>query len=234
MPVPTPHITAKEGEFAPTVLLPGDPLRALFIAENYLADARLVNPVRGVNGYTGSYQGKPVSVMASGMGIPSMGIYSHELFAFYGVRRILRIGTAGAIADDLQVGDVVLGMGACTNSNFLGQFQLPGTFAPIASYHLLQAAVQKAQELGIPTRVGNLFSSDTFYDDANSLAQWKKMGVLAVEMESAALYANAARLGGEALCICTISDCPFTGASATAEERQTSYRRMMELALALA
>ena len=234
MSVPTAHNTAKAGEFAPTVLLPGDPLRAQFIAETYLASPKLVNPVRGVNGYTGLYQGKPVSVMASGMGSPSMGIYSHELFAFYGVRRILRIGTAGAIAEDLQVGDVVLGMGACTNSNFLSQFQLPGTFAPIASYPLLQAAVEKARELNIPTRVGNLFSSDTFYDDSNSLGAWQKMGVLAVEMESAALYANAARLGGEALCICTISDCPFTGASASAEERQTGYRRMMELALALA
>ena len=232
--VPTPHITAAKGDFADTVLMPGDPLRSKFIAENFLEEPRLVNAVRGVNGYTGRYRGKRVSVMASGMGIPSIGIYSYELFQFYGVERILRVGTAGAIADGLRIGDLVLGMTACTNSNYAAQFRLPGTYAPAAAFRLLEQAVGTARQLDLTPHVGSVFSSDTFYDDAGSLAEWRKMGVLAVEMEAAALYMNAARAGREALAILTISDCPFTGEASTAEERQNSYTNMMRLALEIA
>lgn len=232
MSVPTPHISAQKGEFAKTVLMPGDPLRAKFIAETFLEKARLVNNVRGIGGYTGFYQGKEVSVMASGMGMPSMGIYSYELFHFYEVDHIIRIGTAGAIRADLKLRDVVAGMGACTNSSFAKQYQLPGDYAPIASYRMLQTAVDTAKQQGIDLIVGNLYSSDTFYDEReDSLLRWQKMGVLAVEMEAAALYMNAALSGKEALAICTISDCPLTGESSTSEERQSSFTRMMEIAL---
>lgn len=232
--IPTPHITARADDFAKTVLMPGDPLRAKFIADTYLENARLVNGVRGINGFTGEYKGKRVSVMASGMGIPSIGIYSYELYNFYDVDNIIRIGSAGAISEKLKVRDIVIGMGACTNSNFADQFNLPGTFAPIASYELMQRAVAQAEKLGVTPAVGNLLSSDTFYDDSNSLKQWQKMGVLAVEMESAGLYLNAARAGKNALCICTISDCPLTGEACTAEERQLSFTQMMEIALEIA
>ena len=231
---PTPHINAKPGDFGKTVLMPGDPLRSKFIAENFLEDPVLVNGVRGINGYTGMYNGKIVSVMASGMGIPSIGIYSYELFNFYNVENIIRIGSAGAISDEVNLRDIVIGQGACTNSNYASQFNLPGTYAPIASYKLLKQAVDFAQDAGVNYKVGNLFSSDTFYDDAASLSDWRKMGVLAVEMESAALYMNAARAGKNALCICTISDCPFTGESCTAEERQNTFTDMMEIALKIA
>lgn len=232
MSVPTPHINAQKGEFAKTVLMPGDPLRAKFIAETFLEKARLVNNVRGIGGYTGFYQGKEVSVMASGMGMPSMGIYSYELFHFYEVDHIIRIGTAGAIRADLKLRDVVAGMGACTNSSFAKQYQLPGDYAPIASYRMLQTAVDTAKQQGIDLIVGNLYSSDTFYDEReDSLLRWQKMGVLAVEMEAAALYMNAALSGKEALAICTISDCPLTGESSTSEERQSSFTQMMEIAL---
>lgn len=232
MSVPTPHISAQKGEFAKTVLMPGDPLRAKFIAETFLEKARLVNNVRGIGGYTGFYQGKEVSVMASGMGMPSMGIYSYELFHFYEVDHIIRIGTAGAIRADLKLRDVVAGMGACTNSSFAKQYQLPGDYAPIASYRMLQTAVDTAKQQGIDLIVGNLYSSDTFYDErGDSLLRWQKMGVLAVEMEAAALYMNAALSGKEALAICTISDCPLTGESSTSEERQSSFTQMMEIAL---
>ena len=232
MSVPTPHISAQKGEFAKTVLMPGDPLRAKFIAETFLEKARLVNNVRGIGGYTGFYQGKEVSVMASGMGMPSMGIYSYELFHFYEVDHIIRIGTAGAIRADLKLRDVVAGMGACTNSSFAKQYQLPGDYAPIASYRMLQTAVDMAKQQGIDLIVGNLYSSDTFYDEReDSLLRWQKMGVLAVEMEAAALYMNAALSGKEALAICTISDCPLTGESSTSEERQSSFTQMMEIAL---
>ena len=232
MSVPTPHISAQKGEFAKTVLMPGDPLRAKFIAETFLEKARLVNNVRGLGGYTGFYQGKEVSVMASGMGMPSMGIYSYELFHFYEVDHIIRIGTAGAIRADLKLRDVVAGMGACTNSSFAKQYQLPGDYAPIASYRMLQTAVDTAKQQGIDLIVGNLYSSDTFYDEReDSLLRWQKMGVLAVEMEAAALYMNAALSGKEALAICTISDCPLTGESSTSEERQSSFTQMMEIAL---
>ena len=232
MSVPTPHISAQKGEFAKTVLMPGDPLRAKFIAETFLEKARLVNNVRGIGGYTGFYQGKEVSVMASGMGMPSMGIYSYELCHFYEVDHIIRIGTAGAIRADLKLRDVVAGMGACTNSSFAKQYQLPGDYAPIASYRMLQTAVDTAKQQGIDLIVGNLYSSDTFYDEReDSLLRWQKMGVLAVEMEAAALYMNAALSGKEALAICTISDCPLTGESSTSEERQSSFTQMMEIAL---
>ena len=232
--IPTPHNSANIDDFAKTVLMPGDPLRAKFIAENFLEDPVLVNGVRGINGYTGMYNGKIVSVMASGMGIPSIGIYSYELFNFYNVENIIRIGSAGAISDEVNLRDIVIGQGACTNSNYASQFKLPGTYAPIASYKLLKQAVDFAQDAGVNYKVGNLFSSDTFYDDAASLSDWRKMGVLAVEMESAALYMNAARAGKNALCICTISDCPFTGESCTAEERQNTFTDMMEIALKIA
>ncbi len=232
--IPTPHNSANIDDFAKTVLMPGDPLRAKFIAENFLEDPVLVNGVRGINGYTGMYNGKIVSVMASGMGMPSIGIYSYELFNFYNVENIIRIGSAGAISDEVNLRDIVIGQGACTNSNYASQFNLPGTYAPIASYKLLKQAVDFAQDAGVNYKVGNLFSSDTFYDDAASLSDWRKMGVLAVEMESAALYMNAARTGKNALCICTISDCPFTGESCTAEERQNTFTDMMEIALKIA
>lgn len=232
--IPTPHNSANIDDFAKTVLMPGDPLRAKFIAENFLEDPVLVNGVRGINGYTGMYNGKIVSVMASGMGMPSIGIYSYELFNFYNVENIIRIGSAGAISDEVNLRDIVIGQGACTNSNYASQFNLPGTYAPIASYKLLKQAVDFALDAGVNYKVGNLFSSDTFYDDAASLSDWRKMGVLAVEMESAALYMNAARAGKNALCICTISDCPFTGESCTAEERQNTFTDMMEIALKIA
>ena len=233
--IPTPHIAAKEGDFAKTVLMPGDPLRAKFIAETFLTDAVLVNNVRGVNGYTGYYNGKRVSVMASGMGIPSMGIYSYELFNFYDVDNIIRIGTAGSIHPDLKIRNVVLAMGACTDSNYGAQYELPGTFAPIASFELLRKAVKVIEEMGnIGYKVGNVVSSDVFYSDRQTTAAWQKMGALAIEMESAALYMNAARAGKNALTICTISDSLVTGEVTTAEERQTSFDDMMKIALEIA
>ena len=233
--IPTPHIAAKEGDFAKTVLMPGDPLRAKFIAETFLTDAVLVNNVRGVNGYTGYYNGKRVSVMASGMGIPSMGIYSYELFNFYDIDNIIRIGTAGSIPPDLKIRNVVLAMGACTDSNYGAQYELPGTFAPIASFELLRKAVKVIEEMGnIGYKVGNVVSSDVFYSDRQTTAAWQKMGALAIEMESAALYMNAARAGKNALTICTISDSLVTGEVTTAEERQTSFDDMMKIALEIA
>lgn len=235
MSIPTPHNSAKLGDFAPTVLMPGDPLRSKFIAETFLENAQLVNNVRGVQGYTGSYKGKQVSVMASGMGMPAIGIYSYELFNFYDVQNIIRIGSAGAIHPDLKLLDIVVGIGACTDSNYASQFGLPGSFAPIADFHLASRAYQTAVNLGARVMAGNLLSSDKFYDDSASLATWQKMGVLAVEMESAALYMNAARAGKKALCICTISDTPLVGgAECSAEERQSSFTKMMEIALEIA
>ena len=193
----TPHNSAAKGEIAKTVLMPGDPLRAQFIAENFLTDAKLVNNVRGIHGYTGTYQGVPVSVMASGMGMPSMGIYSHELFAFYDVENIIRIGSAGAMTERLKLRDVVAAQAACTNSNYIAQFGMPGTFAPIADFELLETAVAIAREKGVRMPVGNVLSSDNFYDASGKTMDWAKMGVLCAEMESAALYANAAYLGPE-------------------------------------
>ena len=233
--VPTPHNAAKKGEIAKTVLMPGDPLRAKFIAETYLENVTCFNTVRNMLGFTGTYKGRPVSVMGGGMGMPSGGIYTYELFNFYGVENIIRIGSAGGLADTVQLRDVVAGMGACTNSSFAEQYRLPGTYAPIADYGLLSRAVKVAEELGIPMKVGNVLSSDTFYDDnEDALPAWKKMGVLAVEMEAAALYMNAARAGKNALCLLTISDRPLAGESLPAEERQTGFTQMMEIALALA
>lgn len=232
---PTPHNGAKPGEIAETVLMPGDPLRAKYIAENYLTEARCFNTVRNMLGYTGTYRGKPVSVMGGGMGMPSVGIYTYELFNFYGVENIIRVGSAGGLAENVHVRDVVAAMGACTNSNYAAQYRLPGTFAPIADYGLLSRAMKAADGLGVRTVVGNVLSSDTFYDDdETALKSWTRMGVLAVEMEAAALYMNAARAGKHALCLLTISDCPLTGESLSAEERQTGFRQMMELALSLA
>ncbi|MDR1664290.1 MAG: purine-nucleoside phosphorylase [Clostridiales bacterium] len=234
MPIPTPHITAASGDYAKTVLMPGDPLRAKFIAENYLQDAREVNNVRGMLGYTGTYKGKAVSVQGSGMGMPSMGIYSYELFNFYEVENIIRIGSAGGMKLDLNLGDIVLGLGVCTNSKYADNYLLPGNYAPIASYALVQKAQRSADALGIRLVVGNLLSTDTFYDDnENALKSWLKMGVLAVEMEAAALYMNAARANKNALCICTISDTIFTGKAMPADERRTSFTQMMELALGM-
>ena len=232
---PTPHNHAKSGDIAKTVLMPGDPLRAKYIAETYLEDVVCFNTVRNMFGYTGTYKGKRVSVMGGGMGIPSIGIYSYELFSFYDVDAIIRIGSAGGIGDDVQVRDVVIGMGASTNSNFAAQYKLPGTFAPIADFGLLRKAVEVAEEKNIDVKVGNILSSDTFYDDnkeANSL--WKKMNVLCVEMEAAGLYMNAARLGKKALCMLTISDHVFTGESLSAEDRQNTFNDMMEIALEIA
>lgn len=233
--VPTPHITANYGDFAETVLMPGDPLRAKFIADNFLKDAKLVNNVRGVNGYTGTYNGKRVSVMASGMGQPSIGIYSYELFNFYGVKNIIRIGSCGSFDKDLHVRDIIIALGACTNGNYAIQYNLPGTFCPIADFNLAKRAAELCEKAGVNYKVGNIFSSDMFYDDMNSGMQWAKMGVLGVEMESAALYCNAARAGKSALCICTVSDSFLhPEENTTAEERQNSFTQMMKIALELA
>jgi purine-nucleoside phosphorylase len=221
------------GDIAKTVLMPGDPLRAKFIAETYLEDVVQYNTVRNMFGYTGTYKGKRISVQGHGMGIPSIGIYTYELFNFYDVDNIIRIGSAGAIDDDVHLRDIVIAMGACTDSNYGHQFELPGTFAPIASYKLLSKAVEVAKQQGVNYKVGNILSSDAFYDDSNSMIKWRKMGVLAVEMEASALYMNAARAGKNALCILTISDCPLSGEATSAEERQTTFTQMMEIALQL-
>ncbi len=232
MSVPTPHISAKSGDFAKTVLMPGDPLRAKLIAEKYLDEAVLVNEVRGMLGYTGKYKGVPVSVMASGMGMPSIGIYSYELFNFYDVDNIIRIGSAGALSPDLDLYDIVVAMGTCTNSNFASQYGLNGTYAPIASFTLLSAFVDTCKKLDIVPHVGNILTSDAFYSaDSTCNEKWQSMGVLAVEMEAAALYMNAAKAKKNALAVCTISDCPFKGTETTAEERQNSFEEMMTAAL---
>lgn len=229
----TPHNSAVPGDFAKTVLMPGDPLRARFIAEEFLTNARLVNNVRGINGYTGEYRGVPVSVMASGMGMPSIGIYSYELYSEYGVENILRVGSAGAIAPEVHLRDIILAIGACTNSHFAMQYGLAGTFAPVASYTLLRTAADLATDRRLPCHVGSLLSSDTFYDEnAGTVnAAWAKMGVLAIEMEAAALYMTAARLGRNALAICTVSDSLVTGEALPAIERQNSFTDMISLAL---
>ena len=238
---PTPHIAAAPGDFGKTVLMPGDPLRSKFIAENFLENPVLVNNVRGVQGYTGTYKGVKVSVMASGMGMPAIGIYSHELFNGYGVENIIRVGSAGAIQEHIHLYDLVIAQGACTDSNWARQFHLPGTFAPIASYELLSKAVEASLELGATYHVGNVNSSDTFYGDhagvpegLDSLYGLKKMGVMALEMEAAALYMNAARYGKRGLCICTISDHILTGEETTSEQRQNSFTTMMKVALEVA
>ena len=231
----TAHNQANLGDFAKTVLMPGDPLRAKFVAENYLDNFRQVNSVRGMLGFTGTYKGKEVSVMGSGMGIPSIGIYSYELFNFYDVDNIIRIGSAGAYSEDVKIRDIVLGMGACTDSNYANQFKLPGTFAPIADFGLLLKAYEAAKKKGIDPKVGNIVSSDTFYDnDPDDYKKWKDMGVLAVEMEAAAIYINAAKAKKHALCILTISDHIVTKEETTSEEREKTFTDMMEIALELA
>ena len=227
----TPHIKAEKGDFAKTVLMPGDPLRAKYIAEKYLENAVLVNDVRGMLGYTGTYKNKPVSVMASGMGMPSMAIYSYELFKFFDVENIIRIGTAGAISDKLGLRDIVMAMSACTNSNFANQYGLSGNIAPTANFELLKKAFETAERLNKKVYVGSVYTTDIFYDDNDNLADWRKLGILATEMECAALYLNAARLGKNALCICTISDCPLTGESCSSDEREKTFNDMMEIAL---
>lgn len=233
--IPTPHIGAKLGEIANTVLMPGDPLRAKFIAENFLEDVIQFNTVRNMFGYTGTYKGKRVSVMGGGMGMPSIGIYSYELFNFYNVENIIRIGTAGSLSEKVHLRDVVIGLGASTNSSYAMQYNLPGAFAPIASYELVRDAVDVASEKNINAVVGNILSSDTFYcADKTANEKWISMGILAVEMEAAALYMNAAEAGKKALCLLTISDCPLTGESLSAEERQNSFTQMMEIALEIA
>ena len=229
--IPTPHINAKKGDFAKTVLMPGDPLRAKYIAETYLENVREVTSVRNVLGFTGTYKGKEVSVMASGMGIPSISIYSYELFEGYDVENIIRVGTAGAMNKNLKIGDIVVGMGACTNSAVIKESGLKG-FAPIADYTLLHTLCSVAEKRGTSVTVGNLFSSDFFYGSGEDfLDKWSSVGTLAVEMEAAGLYLNAAKLGKKALAICTISDSLVTGEATSAEQRQTSFNEMMILAL---
>ncbi|MBQ2217844.1 MAG: purine-nucleoside phosphorylase [Firmicutes bacterium] len=231
----TPHNSAEKGAFAKTVLMPGDPLRAKFIAETYLEEPKLVNNVRSIQGYTGTYKGVPVSVMASGMGMPSMAIYSYELFNMYGVENILRVGSAGAVSMELKLRDIVLGQGACTSSSMQDNFGVHGHFAPIADFDLLRCAAQICEERGLRYKAGNLISSDIFYNDDPAFNQpFLNLGALAVEMEAAALYMNAARAGKRALAICTISDHVLTGEATSAEERQTTFNEMMELALEVA
>lgn len=233
--MPTPHNAAKMGDFAETVLMPGDPLRAKFIAENFLEDVVQVTGIRNMYGYTGYYKGKRVSVMGSGMGMPSIGIYSHELYTQYGVEKIIRIGSAGSYKKEAKLYDVVLAQGACTNSNWAHQYALPGTFSAIASFDLLQDAYKVAKENGVNVHVGNILSSDTFYEPtSDTWKKWEAMGVIAVEMESYALYCNAAKLGKKALCILTISDSFVDPAITTAEERQTAFKDMMKIALEIA
>ena len=227
----TAHIDANAGDFAKTVLMPGDPMRSKFIAENFLQDARLVNNVRGVQGYTGKYKGVDVSVMASGMGAPSVAIYSYELFKFFGVENIIRVGTAGGMSKDVHVRDVVIAQGASTDSAIGKSFGIPGSFAPIADYDLLQTAVDTAKEKNVRYTVGNVLTSDAFYSDVDATEAWVKMGVKAVEMEAAALYMNAARLDKKALCICTISNHLITGEELSATQRETEFTNMIEIAL---
>lgn len=235
MAVPTPHISAKPEDFGKTVLMPGDPLRSKWIAENFLENAVLVNDIRGVQGYTGYYKGKKVSVMASGMGMPSIGIYSYELFNFYNISSIIRVGSCGSFLADLKPRDIVVAMGACTNSNFADQYNLHGTFAPIADFGLLRRAVEECEKSGANFRVGNVLSTDVFYNDSFSDLDWAKMGVLGVEMEATALYCNAARAGKKALCICSVSD-SFIDPSLnlTGYERRTAFTKMIEIALEVA
>jgi len=232
---PTPHINSTPDKIAKTVLMPGDPKRALLVAKNFLENAQLFNDVRGVSGYTGKWKGVSVSVMASGMGMPSMGIYSYELYNAFDVENIIRIGSAGSMSEKVHVRDIVLGMGACTDSAYGSQFGLDGAFAPICDYGLLSDAVSIGESREMPIHVGNLLSSDIFYnDDPNRNVAWRKMNVLAVEMEAAALYMNAARASKKALAICTVSDSLVTGEALPAEEREKTFTQMIELALDVA
>ncbi len=231
----TPHIKAAPADFAKTVLMPGDPLRSKFVAETFLENPVLVNNVRGIQGYTGTYKGVPVSVMASGMGMPSIGIYSYELYNFFGVENIIRIGSAGGLAENVQLRDVLIGMGACTNSSYQEQYGLGGNFAPIADFGLLRKAVNEAEALGVRYQVGNLLSSDVFYNANPKFNDgWHRMGVLGVEMEAAALYMNAAYAGKKALAICTVSDHIIRGEALDADARQSTFTDMMTIALNIA
>ncbi len=231
---PTPHNGAKKGEIAKTVLMPGDPLRAKYIAETYLENPVKVTSVRNMLGFTGTYKGKEISVMGGGMGMPSMGIYSYELYHFYDVDQIIRIGSAGSLQDKVELMDVVIAMGACTDSNYAYQYGLPGTFAPIADYEFLARAAEAAGKQGTKAVVGNVLSSDIFYNaDSGVNDKWRNMGVLAVEMETAALYMNAAAAGKKALCMLTISDLVFGEEKLSAEERQLGFGKMIEIALEL-
>ncbi len=230
---PTPHIGAQFGEIAETVIMAGDPLRAKLMAEKFLDNPVQFNNVRGMLGFTGTYKGKRVSVMGHGMGMPSIGIYTYELYNFYGVKTIIRVGSAGSLQTDLHVGDLVIAMGACTNSNYASQYELPGTYAPIGDFQLLRTAADTCDRLGYRYQVGNVFSSDVFYAENAHNDKWISMGVLAVEMEIAALYMNAARSGNRALAICTISDHIITGEVTTAEERQNTFTKMMDVAFSL-
>ena len=230
--IPTPHIGAIEGQIAEKVIMAGDPLRAKFMAEMFLENPVQYNSVRGMLGYTGTYKGKRVSVQGHGMGIPSIGIYTYELYNFYGVKSIIRTGSAGAYDPSLKLGDVVIGMGACTDSNYAAQYALPGVYAPIADYDMVRAAVDKAEQLGVRYKVGNILSSDVFYNaDVTARDKWKSMGVLAVEMEAAALYMNAAAAGKKALTVLTVSDHLYTGEALSSEERQTGFFDMIKLVL---
>lgn len=231
----TPHIQPDGGPIAETILLPGDPLRAKFIAESYLEDAQQFNQVRGMLGFTGTYRGREVSVMGTGMGMPSMGIYSWELINVFGVKNLIRVGSCGALQDELNLYDVVIAQGASTDSNYAGQYQLPGTFAPLASYRLLERAKRAADDLGARTHVGGVVSSDVFYNANDQVNhRWASMGMLAVEMEAAALYMNAAAAGVDALALFTVSDHIMRQEETTSDERQTAFTQMMEIALTLA
>ena len=232
--MPTPHNAAQPGDIAKVVLMPGDPLRAKFVADNYLEDVTCFNQVRNMFGYTGTYQGKRVSVMGSGMGIPSIAIYSYELYHFYDVESIIRLGSAGGLAPQVELRDIVIGQGACTDSNFAAQYKLPGTIAPLGDYTMLRQAVEAAEAIGARYHVGNLLSSDVFYSERAGSEAWAQMGVLGVEMEAAALYLNAAAAGKRALGIMTVSDLVLREGSLSAEERQNSFTEMMEIALAVA
>ncbi|MFO7886878.1 MAG: purine-nucleoside phosphorylase [Eubacteriales bacterium] len=231
----TPHNSAKKGDIAETILLPGDPLRAKFIAENFLEDVTQFNSIRNMFGFTGTYKGKKVSVMGTGMGVPSIGIYSYELIHFYGVKNLIRVGSCGAFDENLKLYDVIIAQGACTDSNYADQYDLPGTYSAIASYDLLSKAVKSAEDKGVDVHVGNILTSDVFYSQKeDSWKQWAKMGVLAAEMETYALYCNAANAGVNALTILTVSDSIAKGEETTPEERQKSFTKMMEIALELA
>ena len=236
LPIPTPHINAPKDGFAKTVLMPGDPLRAKHIAETYLKNAVLVNDIRGIQGYTGEYKGKKISVMASGMGIPSIGIYSYELYHAYDVDNIIRVGTCGALLKDINVRDIIVGTGACTDSNYAANFGLNGTISAVGSFEILKKVDEKTKEMKFENKVrfGQLFSTDVFYKDKPDTLDWAKMGVIAVEMEAYALYLNAARAGKRALSICAVSDNIISHQELTAEERSKSVNDMIELALEVA
>lgn len=233
--MPTVHNSAKKGDIAETILLPGDPLRAKYIAERFLENPVCYNEVRGMLGYTGTYKGKKVSVQGTGMGMPSIGIYSYELITEYGVKNLIRIGSCGSMQEDVKIRDVVMGVAASTNSNYAHQYNIPGTYAPSASFELMMKAQKAAEEKGVELKAGNIVSGDVFYnDDPESWKEWAKMGCLAVEMEAAALYMNAARLGANALCLLTVSDSIVTHEETTPEEREKTFTDMMEIALELA